>query len=401
MAWHARRETGAPAVRKLPSGRWQARVLVDGKHLALGSYGQKADANAALRDPLGAQDAGTWVDPRGGRVAFGTYADEWIAGRHDLAMRTRQDYKDLLRLHLKPAFAATPLAEISIMSVRRWWARASGPDGHGRAPKTAGEGTVIRRVDGVFGNHRRRSRIGAVAGTVRIGYTVNKGGITMSTVVEPDRRDENLPIHIGALPPPADPAPLGLAAFALTTFLLSAKNATWTHGTDAWLGYAFAYGGLCQLLAGMWEFRNRNVFGSTAFSTYGGFWIGLGLYVELVAPLAKGNTAKIDNDLAWILLAFLIFNSYMLLWSLWVNPAVFAVFLTLEATELLLVIGNFSNNANVVKIGGIVGVITAAAAWYASAAGVINGMMGRQFVPVGKPLSVPRGREAMARPPAV
>src|SRR3954449_2253287 len=82
----------------------------------------------------------------------------------------------------------------------------------------------------------------------------------------------------------ADPAPLGLGAFALTTFLLSAKNAGWTHGTDAWLGYAFAYGGLAQLLAGMWEFRNRNVFGSTAFSTYGGFWIGLGLYVNFVVP---------------------------------------------------------------------------------------------------------------------
>ena len=90
-----------------------------------------------------------------------------------------------------------------------------------------------------------------------------------------------------AAPAVADPAPLGLAAFALTTFLLSAKNAGWTHGTDAWLGYAFAYGGLCQLLAGMWEFRNRNVFGATAFSTYGGFWIGLALYVELVAPAAE------------------------------------------------------------------------------------------------------------------
>src|SRR5437016_9492385 len=89
----------------------------------------------------------------------------------------------------------------------------------------------------------------------------------------------------------ADPAPLGLAAFALTTFLLSAKNAGWTHGTEAWLGYALAYGGLCQLLAGMWEFRNRNVFGSTAFSTYGGFWIGLGLYVLLVAP--KANTSQV------------------------------------------------------------------------------------------------------------
>ena len=80
----------------------------------------------------------------------------------------------------------------------------------------------------------------------------------------------------------ADPAPLGLAAFALTTFLLSAFNAGWMTNASgcAWLGYAFAYGGLCQLLAGMWEFRNRNVFGATAFSTYGGFWIGLGLYVS-------------------------------------------------------------------------------------------------------------------------
>ncbi|MGH8921412.1 MAG: acetate uptake transporter [Actinomycetes bacterium] len=222
----------------------------------------------------------------------------------------------------------------------------------------------------------------------------------MSAVLEPDRHTEIRHSAIASLPAPADPAPLGLAAFALTTFLLSAKNATWTHGTDAWLGYALGYGGLVQLLAGMWEFRNRNVFGSTAFSTYGGFWIGLGLYIELVAPLAKGNMTKIDNDLAWILLAFLIFNSYMLLWSLWVNPAVFGVFLTLEATEILLVIGNFNGNAHIVKIGGIVGVITAAVAWYASAAGVINGMLGRPFVPVGRPLSSGR-RDPVARPPAV
>src|SRR5690242_20621755 len=120
-------------------------------------------------------------------------------------------------------------------------------------------------------------------------------------------------MHTSASVPPAvtgiaDPAPLGLAAFALTTFLLSAKNAGWTHGTDAWLGYAFAYGGLCQLLAGMWEFRNRNVFGATAFSTYGGFWIGLGLYSRLVEPTAKGNVGMVQNDLGWILLAFAIFN---------------------------------------------------------------------------------------------
>jgi uncharacterized protein len=182
----------------------------------------------------------------------------------------------------------------------------------------------------------------------------------------------------------ADPAPLGLAAFALTTFLLSAKNAGWTHGTDAWLGYAIAYGGLVQLLAGMWEFRNRNVFGSTAFGTYGGFWIGLGLYALLVAP--KATAAQVDNDLGWILLAFAIFNAYMLLWSTQVNEAVFAVFLTLQATEVVLFIGNFMHSQSTVRIGGYIGVLTALCAWYTSAAGVINGMIGRAVVWVGGPM---------------
>ena len=188
------------------------------------------------------------------------------------------------------------------------------------------------------------------------------------------------------LAPAADPAPLGLGAFALTTFLLSAANANWMGSAtgDAWLGYAFAYGGLCQLLAGMWEFRNRNVFGATAFSTYGGFWIGLGLWALLVAPKAASASAA-GHDVAWILLAFAIFNTYMLLWSTQVNMAVFGVFLTLEATEIILFIGNFAGNASIVKIGGYVGVLTALVAWYTSAAGVINGMRGTPLLPVGKP----------------
>jgi uncharacterized protein len=191
----------------------------------------------------------------------------------------------------------------------------------------------------------------------------------------------------------ADPAPLGLAAFALTTFLLSAKNAGWTDGTDAWLGYAFAYGGLVQLLAGMWEFRNRNVFGATAFSTYGAFWIGLGLYVRWVAPTAAATAATtkanpedlIQNDLGWILLAFAIFNTYMLLWSTQVTAAVFGVFLTLELTEIILFIGNFAHSSGTIKLGGWVGVLTALVAWYTSAAGVVNGMDGRYALPVGSP----------------
>jgi succinate-acetate transporter protein len=185
----------------------------------------------------------------------------------------------------------------------------------------------------------------------------------------------------------ADPAPLGLAAFALTTFLLSAANAKWMNSAtgDAWLGYAFAYGGFCQLLAGMWEFRNRNVFGSTAFSTYGGFWIGLALWAKLVAPTATPSAA--NHDLGWILLAFAIFNTYMLLMSTQVNMAVFGVFLTLEITEIVLFIGSFANSTNTVKVGGYIGVITALVAWYTSAAGVSNGLPGSKIkLPVGRPL---------------
>jgi len=200
----------------------------------------------------------------------------------------------------------------------------------------------------------------------------------------------------------ADPAPLGLAAFALTTFLLSTKNAGWTtHATgSAWLGYAFAYGGLAQLLAGMWEFRNRNVFGATAFATYGGFWLGLGLWVLLVAnpavaavkpsTLATTVTA-LNHDLGWILHVFAIFNTYMLILSTQVNVAVFAVFLTLELTEIVLCIGNFNAGAallptGTIKVGGYIGLITALVAWYTSAALASRGMAGRLKFPVGSPL---------------
>jgi len=186
----------------------------------------------------------------------------------------------------------------------------------------------------------------------------------------------------------ADPAPLGLAAFALTTFLLEAGNAHWMNGNAtgaAFLGYALGYGGLIQLLAGMWEFRNRNVFGATAFSTYGGFWIGLFLWARFVAPNASSPAAA-GHDIAWILLAFAIFNTYMMLLSAQVSLAVFGVFLTLELTEIILFIGNFAGSSGTVQLGGYIGVITALVAWYTSFAGVANGIGGRIRVPVGKAL---------------
>ena len=203
--------------------------------------------------------------------------------------------------------------------------------------------------------------------------------------------DEQRPVMLA---PAADPAPLGLAGFALTTFLLSAFNAGWMTKASglAWLGYAFAYGGLAQFCAGMWEFRNRNVFGATAFGSYGSFWIGLALYFQLVGKNLLAHPILglplFQKDVGWILLSFAIFNTYMLLWSTMVNMAVFLVFLTLEATEIILFIGNFAGSSGTVKLGGYIGVLTALVAWYASAAGVVNGMRGTPFLPVGKPFGM-------------
>jgi len=192
--------------------------------------------------------------------------------------------------------------------------------------------------------------------------------------------------------PAADPAPLGLAAFALTTFMISGHNATFIPDV-VWVGLAMFYGGLVQLLAGMWEFRNRNVFGATAFSTYGGFWLSLGGFVLIAEATKVGaglhGAADVANSLAWFLVAFAVFNTYMLMWSTRVSVAVFAVFATLEATLILLAIGNFrvahGMSPYMVHVAGWVGIATAACAWYASAAGCINGMAGGTVLPVGRP----------------
>jgi hypothetical protein len=201
--------------------------------------------------------------------------------------------------------------------------------------------------------------------------------------VSEDREDVAPAVHpAAAAASVADPGPLGLAAFALTTFLLSTVNARWTVGNSAgtaFLGYALAYGGIAQLLAGMWEFRNRNVFGATAFSSYGAFWIGLFVWIR-TAPAATGH------DLGWILVAFAIFNLYMLLMATQVNMAVFAVFLTLQLTEIFLAIGNFTSSPGWTQFGGYIGILTALCAWYTSMAGVANGLNGKLRIPVGRPL---------------
>jgi len=200
----------------------------------------------------------------------------------------------------------------------------------------------------------------------------------------------------------ADPAPLGLAAFALTTFLLSAKNAGWmTHATgSAWLGFAFAYGGLAQLCAAMWGFAKKNIVAATGFGTFGAFWIGLGFWVLLVANPAvaaikpatlAATVTTLNHDLGWILLGFGIFTTYMMILVIQANTALFATFLFLWITLVVLCIGNFNAGAallptETIKIGGYLGVLTALIAWYTSAADLATGMGGKLRLPVGPAL---------------
>ena len=222
--------------------------------------------------------------------------------------------------------------------------------------------------------------------------------------VSEDRTVQPTTVSVPSVPGIADPAPLGLAAFALTTFLLSARNAGWMSSTlgDAWLTFALAYGGLAQLLAAMWEFRNKNVVGATGFGTFGAFWIGLALWVLLVVnpavaaikPITLVTTVtSINHELAWILLGFAIFTTYVLILVSQTNMALFLTFFFLWATLIILVIGLFIGGAQLplaptttVKIGGYVGVITAAIAWYTSAAGMAAGMGAKLRFPLGPAL---------------
>jgi hypothetical protein len=149
----------------------------------------------------------------------------------------------------------------------------------------------------------------------------------------------------------------------------------------------------------MWEFKNRNVFGATAFSTYGGFWLALGSFIVLITATKLGTGLDVLSALAWFIFAFAVFNSYMLLWSLRVNIAVFSVFLVLEITEILLVIGFFreahGHGKGWVHAGGWAGVVTAALAWYASAAAVARDMPDGGVLPVGPPLMRMRMRRGV------
>jgi succinate-acetate transporter protein len=180
----------------------------------------------------------------------------------------------------------------------------------------------------------------------------------------------------------ADPGPLGLAAFAMTTFVLSMFNADLVSrsGEAIVFGLALAYGGIAQVLAGMWEFRTGNTFGAVAFTSYGAFWISFWAFVQFYA--AGVPAADAGHAVGLYLIAWGIFTAYMSIAALRTSAAVLAVFVLLTATFFVLGIGNARASDTLIKTAGWLGLATAAAAWYASFAAVTNATFGRTVIPV-------------------
>jgi uncharacterized protein len=183
----------------------------------------------------------------------------------------------------------------------------------------------------------------------------------------------------------ADPGPLGLAGFGMTTFMLSVFNAGLLPATlaSSVLALALVYGGGVQLLAGMWEFHNGNTFGAVAFSSFGAFWIAYWYYVVHVVPGLPAAQAHKATGL--FLLSWAIFTAYMMIASLRTTAAIALVFLALTITFVLLTIGAYGTGhaaANITKAGGYAGLVTAFLAGYASFAGVTNSTFKRTILPV-------------------
>ncbi|KAI9797067.1 MAG: hypothetical protein M1833_005672 [Piccolia ochrophora] len=210
----------------------------------------------------------------------------------------------------------------------------------------------------------------------------------------------------GLYPPPArklaNPAPLGLSAFALTTFVLSLIN----MGTrdiahpNILIALAFGYGGLVQLLAGMWEIAAGNTFGATALSSYGGFWISFAIILTPGGFEVEETLGATDfhNSLGLYLMGWFIFTFILLLCTLKSTVAFFLLFFWLDLAFLLLGIGylmpvNDEPRKPVIQAGGFFGLLAAFTAWYNALAGIADNSNSFFIVPVAHFPWSDKGRE--------
>lgn len=172
----------------------------------------------------------------------------------------------------------------------------------------------------------------------------------------------------------ANPAPLGLIAFATTTLVLSAANSNFSGVTAGGaVTLAFAFGGLAQLLAGMWEFKNGNTFGGVAFSSYGAFWISFWAFFTFDGDTKLLGTGA--NNLGWYLVGWAVVTGVYLICTFRLNYGLVVVFALLFITYILLAIGAFNPPAagsQPSPIAGYVGIATAVAAYYVGLADLLK-----------------------------
>jgi uncharacterized protein len=214
----------------------------------------------------------------------------------------------------------------------------------------------------------------------------------------------------------ANPAPLGLAAFALTTFVLSLINIQCRGVAEANIAVslAFGYGGLVQLLAGMWEMAVGNTFGATALSSYGGFWLSYAIIstpggFNIAAAYATKNATTglptgagvndLNNALGFFLIGWFIFTFLLLICTLRSTVAFFLLFFTLDIAFLCLSIGHLDANAKgkvnlkAQKAGGYFGLFAAFLAWYNALAGIADSSNSFFVIPVAHFPWSDKGRE--------
>ena len=204
----------------------------------------------------------------------------------------------------------------------------------------------------------------------------------MATAIRPDQSTPSPTTSFAA--GIADPGPLGLAAFAMTTFFLSSVNAGWLPVTvePVVLGLALFYGGIVQVLAGMWEFAKGNTFGAVAFSSYGAFWLSFWYLVAHTDLTAAAEAGVAGKGVGFFLLGWTIFTLYMLACALRTNTLLVTVFGLLFVTFVFLTLGKLLPSNAMTIVGGYVGLLTAAGAWYGSMAGVMNSTTKRVVLPV-------------------
>ena len=237
---------------------------------------------------------------------------------------------------------------------------------------------------------------GATNGSATYPNVTGSGSASSSSNFIPHPTAHIIPAHLGnpsfvyqdevngylskQFPTIGNPAPLGLCGFALTTFVLSMYNVGASVATSgpngAVMGLALFYGGLIQLLAGMWELRVGNTFGATAFASYGGFWMSFAALNMKEFGFTDGygvvSAEYVGHAIGIYLFAWCLFSLLMTVASHRTTVVLVTLFFTVALTFLLLAIGAWANSVNSTQAGGAFGILAAAIAWYAALAGLLT-----------------------------